>query len=131
MESTPEYRASVAVWQYCPPVLFAFGTFGNVMTVVILRRMRIKRSAMPVYLTALALSDTCLLYTGLLRRWVLHVFLLDFRTVHPAACKVMYKQGRIKGEGGGGVTGVPEPPLPSSPGSQKKQKKQNMSSFQP
>ena len=88
MESTAAYRASVAVWQYCPPVLFAFGTFGNVMTVVILRRMRIKRSAMPVYLTALAVCDTGLLYTGLLRRWVMYVFGVDFRTLHSSACKL-------------------------------------------
>ena len=88
MESTAEYRASVAVWQYCPPVLFAFGTFGNVMTVVILRRMNLKRSAMPVYLTALAVSDTCLLYAGLLRRWVMHVFDVDFRTLHSLTCKL-------------------------------------------
>ncbi|KAK7103629.1 cysteinyl leukotriene receptor 1-like [Littorina saxatilis] len=88
MEDTPEFKASVKVWQYCPPFLFVFGTFGNVMTVVILRRMNMKRSAMPVYLTALAVSDTCLLYTGLLRRWVMNVFDLDFRTLHSAVCKL-------------------------------------------
>ena len=88
MESTPEYRASLAVWRYCPPLLFVFGTFGNVMTMVILRRMPMKRSAMPVYLTALAVSDTCLLYTGLLRRWVQYVFHVDVRSLAPASCKI-------------------------------------------
>ena len=41
-----------------------FGTFGNVMTVIILRRLRSGWSAMNVYLTALALSDTGVLYNA-------------------------------------------------------------------
>ncbi|KAL8608676.1 hypothetical protein ACOMHN_002905 [Nucella lapillus] len=47
-----------------------------------------KRSAMPIYLTTLALSDTSLLYTGLLRYWLLNVFDLDIRASHTAVCKV-------------------------------------------
>ena len=90
MRSTPEHQASVAVWKYYPPVLFALGTFGNVMAMLVLRRLNMttRRSAMPVYLTALAMSDTCLLYTGLLRHWLLHVFQLDVRVLHPVVCKV-------------------------------------------
>ncbi|XP_076442749.1 cysteinyl leukotriene receptor 1-like [Babylonia areolata] len=88
MAPSREYKASVAVLQYCPPVLLLFGTFGNVTAIFILRRMKMKRSAMPVYLTALAVSDTSLLYTGLLRYWILNVFQLDVRTVHPAVCKM-------------------------------------------
>ena len=46
-----------------------FGTFGNVMTVIILRRLRSGWSAMNVYLIVLALSDTAMLYYGALPTW--------------------------------------------------------------
>ncbi|KAL8590317.1 hypothetical protein ACOMHN_006433 [Nucella lapillus] len=88
MESLAEYKASVAMWQYCAPVLFAFGTFGNTMTVVIIHRQKRKHSAMPMYLTALAVSDTCQLLTGLLRGWIMSVFQVDVRTLHSVTCKV-------------------------------------------
>nr|KAG5700733.1 hypothetical protein BaRGS_029098 [Batillaria attramentaria] len=47
-----------------------------------------KRSAMPVFLTALAVSDMSLLYTGLLRRWIMNMFDLDIRALNYVVCKV-------------------------------------------
>ena len=44
-------------------VILLLGTFGNVMTVIILRRLRSGWSPTNVYLTALTLSDTAMLYS--------------------------------------------------------------------
>ena len=56
--------------------ILLLGTFGNVMTVIILRRLRSGWSAMNVYLTALALSDTAMLYSVALPMWTRKV--LDY-----------------------------------------------------
>ena len=65
-----------------------FGTFGNVMTVTILRRLRSGWSAMNVYLTALALSDTAMLYSGALPTWSRKVLDYDVYASHVVVCKL-------------------------------------------
>ena len=69
-------------------VILLFGTFGNVMTVIILRRLRSGWSAMNVYLTALALSDTAMLYTGALPMWARKVLDYDVYASHVVVCKL-------------------------------------------
>ena len=70
-------------------VILLFGTFGNVMTVTILRRLRSGWSAMNVYLTALALSDTAMLYSGTLPMWARKMLDYDVYASHVAVCKVV------------------------------------------
>ena len=70
LDSLPLYQASQWIWKVSPPVTLTFGTFGNVMAIVILSRMRSDRSAMNLYLRALTASDLCVLYTGLVVIWV-------------------------------------------------------------
>ncbi|XP_046381323.1 sex peptide receptor-like [Haliotis rufescens] len=43
---------------------------------------------MPLYLTFLAVSDILVLYSGLLRQWIIYMFDVDVRDLHPALCKV-------------------------------------------
>ena len=69
-------------------VVLLFGTFGNVMTVLILRRLRSGWSAMNVYLTTLALSDTATLYSVALPIWVRKVLAYDAYASHVVACKL-------------------------------------------
>ena len=68
--------------------ILLFGTFGNVMTVIILRSLRSGWSAMNVYLTALALSDTAMLYTGALPMWSQKVLDYDVYASHVLVCKL-------------------------------------------
>ena len=68
--------------------ILLFGTFGNVMTVIILRRLRSGWSAMNVYLTALALSDTAMLYSGTLPMWARKVLQYDIYASHVVICKL-------------------------------------------
>ena len=69
-------------------LVLLFGTFGNVMTVIILRRLRSGWSAMNVYLTALALSDTAMLYSGTLPMWARKVLDYDVYASHVVVCKL-------------------------------------------
>ena len=68
-------------------IILLFGTFGNVMTVIILRRLRSGWSAMNVYLTALALSDTAM-YSGTLPMWARKVLDYDIYASHVVVCKL-------------------------------------------
>ena len=90
MELIDEYIVGKAIWQYCSPLLLALGTFGNLMCIIILQRLKINKSAMFVFLRALAVSDTSILYTGLLRQWLMNAFDLDFRTINDFTCKVRH-----------------------------------------
>jgi hypothetical protein len=55
-----------------------FGTFGNVMTVLVLSTMPGgSRSTVTVYFSALAVSDLVLLYTGLLRHWLIYMLNIE------------------------------------------------------
>ena len=69
-------------------LILLFGTFGNVMTVIILRRLRSGWSAMNVYLTALALSDTAMLYSVALPIWTRKVLVYDVYASHVIVCKL-------------------------------------------
>lgn len=68
--------------------LFLFGTVGNILILLIMRTHRLGRTSMHVYLRALAVSDLCVLYTGLLRWWVIWSFGVDLRNQHALLCKI-------------------------------------------
>ncbi|KAL8606302.1 hypothetical protein ACOMHN_024197 [Nucella lapillus] len=69
--------------------ILLFGTLGNVMTITILRHLRAGWSAMNVYLTALAVSDTVMLYSGALPMWTRKVMHFDLYANQVVVCKVL------------------------------------------
>ena len=71
-------------------VILLLGTFGNVMIVIILRRLQSGWSAMNVYLTALALSDTAMLYSVALPTWSRKVIAYDVYASHVVVCKLAF-----------------------------------------
>ena len=88
LDSLPLYQASQWIWKVSPPLTLALGTFGNVMAIMILSRMRSGWSAMNLYLRALAASDLCVLYTGLAVIWVDLVADSNVRATHGIVCKL-------------------------------------------
>ena len=88
LDSLPLYQASQWIWKVSPPITLTLGTFGNLMAIVILSRMRSGRSAMNLYLRALATSDLCVLYTGLAVNWVDLAVGFDVRATHGIVCKL-------------------------------------------
>ena len=67
-------------------VVVVFGLFGNVMTVLVVRRLR--WSALTAYFTALALSDLTLLCLTAFRTWLIQTFSYDYFTLNRVVCKL-------------------------------------------
>ena len=83
-----EYMHAVRIWKIIPPFLIILGTLGNFLTIIVLTRPKSRNSSTAIYLTALACSDLLVLYTGLLRQWIKHVFDMDVRELSETGCKL-------------------------------------------
>ncbi|KAL8576078.1 hypothetical protein ACOMHN_001428 [Nucella lapillus] len=69
---SPFVDINAMLWRVVSPLLLALGSFGNVMTVIVMRGMRASRSTacLALYFTALAVSDQCELVTSVMFFWV-------------------------------------------------------------
>ncbi|XP_050414911.1 FMRFamide receptor [Patella vulgata] len=76
------------LWDIVPPMLLLLGTVGNILTIVIFSRKAF-RSTISRYLTVLAVSDTVVLYSGLLRQWLYYLVEYDIRSYHLVTCKLL------------------------------------------
>ncbi|XP_025104591.1 probable G-protein coupled receptor 139 [Pomacea canaliculata] len=91
----------IPMWKFIPPVIIVLGTFGNVMTIVMMRRMSEGQSShtMSLYFTALAVSDLIILYSGLLRKWLYYLFNIFIPDMDISLCKLIpflvYSSGTI------------------------------------
>lgn len=83
-----EYVIGMKLWKYIPPFLLLFGTTGNILSIIVLRRKNLKRSVCTIYFVALAVSDLLVLYTGLLRQWMFMTFDIDIRHIGNTFCKI-------------------------------------------
>ncbi|KAL8603929.1 hypothetical protein ACOMHN_005149 [Nucella lapillus] len=89
-----QYDISQALWTAVPPVVLLLGTFGNVMTVLVMQALthrganQLGDPSMGVYFLCLAVSDQIVLTVGLGRKWVKTVFLYDVRLLHVVVCKL-------------------------------------------
>ncbi len=59
------------LWAYGSPVLIIIGTVGNLLSAVVMLRQNLRKCTTSLYLLVLAVVDTLVLYTGLLRHWIL------------------------------------------------------------
>ena len=83
------YRLHKKLSLYAPPVLLILGTLGNAFSVVVLTRKSMRRRSTYFYLTVLAVTDTVVLYVGLLRLWLGELTGEDVRNTTDWACKVI------------------------------------------
>ena len=81
------YRAALGLIYYVIPIIVILGTFGNVMTIVIMRKTATGDSVTNVFFTALAVTDLISLYGTAFPFWMNDTFHLNFSTVSSAACK--------------------------------------------
>ncbi|KAL4227922.1 hypothetical protein ACF0H5_013361 [Mactra antiquata] len=86
--SLSTYKAGVMIWKVVPPILILLGTVGNVLSILVLTRKSIRTSTTAVYLTVLACSDLSVLYSGLLRQWLIYQFEVDVRKISEFGCKL-------------------------------------------
>ncbi|KAL8562133.1 hypothetical protein ACOMHN_041968 [Nucella lapillus] len=71
-----------------PPIIFSLGTIGNVMTIIIMRRLMSKDSTINIYFTAIAGVDLLYLWTIVLHQTILYNLEYDFRIIHGVFCKM-------------------------------------------
>ena len=91
LRSDPLFEASVLIWRICPPFIFLFGAFGNLMTLLVMRRLRSTGSTMNVFFEALAVSDLIVLCLDTLPKWLSNVFgTTSIEDFHSVTCK-LYK----------------------------------------
>ncbi|KAL8589124.1 hypothetical protein ACOMHN_017287 [Nucella lapillus] len=83
-----EYQVALILWKVYTPCVLLLGSFGNVATFFVMRRIKDHNSSQHAILMALAVSDFSLLYSDALRVWVYYLFHVDVRQVHPALCKI-------------------------------------------
>ncbi|KAL8595422.1 hypothetical protein ACOMHN_024121 [Nucella lapillus] len=76
------------LWKICPPFILLFGLFGNVMIILIMRRMSSSESSISIYFTATAVMDILYLTTDLLSRWMWLAFSFNVLALHTAVCKI-------------------------------------------
>lgn len=81
--STPDH-----MWLYGAPILIIIGTIGNSLSAVVMMRKDLRKTTTSLFLTVLAFVDTAILYTGLLRQWLVMYKDYDIRTVAAATCKL-------------------------------------------
>src|SRR6218665_2364945 len=69
----PEDQLSRRLWIWITPLLLIIGTFGNVLSFFTLRSCTFRKCSIAFTLSALAVVDTSVLYTTLLRQWILYL----------------------------------------------------------
>lgn len=89
-EYFPEATAAQILWIVAPPILVIIGTFGNVLSFVVLNRRHRIRTSTSTYLSALSICDLFVLYIGLLRQWIRKAFDFDIRASNDNVCKVHF-----------------------------------------
>ncbi|XP_045160175.2 cysteinyl leukotriene receptor 1-like [Mercenaria mercenaria] len=75
------------LWKVISPIIMVWGTVGNILIFIVLLRQKNKISSTALYLMALAVSDTIVLYTGPLRQWMKQTWNYDIRWQTDAGCK--------------------------------------------
>ncbi|XP_052261540.1 galanin receptor 2a-like [Dreissena polymorpha] len=81
-------NTSVLLWKVIPPILILIGTIGNAMTIFVLLRQK-KMTSTAVFLFALALSDTFILFCGPMPDWLFYTWGIDIESLSNPACKAI------------------------------------------
>ncbi|KAL8580335.1 hypothetical protein ACOMHN_039546 [Nucella lapillus] len=70
-----------------PPVIFLLGNFGNVMTIIIMRRMSMEGATNNIYFSAVAVTDLVCLTQATAPFWLSHLLGYDVTATHNLLCK--------------------------------------------
>jgi hypothetical protein len=81
-----EWRLQLLLWEYVSPVLLISGTIFNALTIIVLLQRKFGKTSTRILLVVLALADSAILYTGLLRRYVYVMFGFNLRTSNAVIC---------------------------------------------
>nr|KAG5714371.1 hypothetical protein BaRGS_018588 [Batillaria attramentaria] len=87
--TSPWRQKEIMAMRVAAPIILTFGTVGNTMAILVLRRMSSKTSTFTLFFTALAVSDLCLLYVGLVPTWLEFQFGVVVQTYSDTTCKLI------------------------------------------
>ncbi|XP_052076957.1 C-C chemokine receptor type 3-like [Mytilus californianus] len=76
------------IWRIISPIIFIVGVFGNIGIIIVLCRLKKWKEITYNFLFILSVSDTTVLITGLMRRWILATFDFDIRIISDFSCKL-------------------------------------------
>ena len=76
------------IWIYAPPFLLILGTVGNILSGRVMLGKHLRKHTTSVYLIALAVVDTCILYSDLPWKWINAVFKIKVFILTQAYCKI-------------------------------------------
>ncbi|KAL8604340.1 hypothetical protein ACOMHN_028103 [Nucella lapillus] len=82
------YTVSVYIWYLVSPAILLLGNFGNVMTIIIMQRMKSEESVINLYFMAFAVVDLVSLDIILFGEWVGMAFGYFIENQHPILCKI-------------------------------------------
>lgn len=90
LQSMPLYQAVNVMAIIMLPSILLFGTFGNVMIIIIMNRLRSSdcSSSVFVYFTALAVSDLVFIHTEVVRNLLILFLGIDYFAKWRAVCKL-------------------------------------------
>ncbi|XP_076434614.1 FMRFamide peptide receptor frpr-18-like [Babylonia areolata] len=86
--SHPLYKTSRYVWTFGAPLVLLLGNFGNVMTIIIMKRHKSDEAVINIYFTALAFLDLVILDVFLLDEWAGITFGFYIKHQNNAVCKI-------------------------------------------
>ena len=88
LDSFIHYRVAIWLISYVTPIIVILGTFGNVMTIVIMRRTATGDSVTNIFFTALAVTDLISLYGTAFTFWTRYTFDFNLAALSSASCKL-------------------------------------------
>ena len=79
------YRIEIVIF----PILILVGSICNVTTFIVMRRRRMRVSSTCIYMAALAVTDTLVLWTGCLNQWLFLIHLPTLVVTSNFTCKLL------------------------------------------
>lgn len=77
------------LWAVISPILMLIGLVGNTISFLVLFKLfRSKKTTFHLFLSVLSLNDLVVLFSGLLRYWIIYTFDFDVRDQSNASCKI-------------------------------------------
>lgn len=76
------------LWIYFSPIIFILGLGGNILTLAVMCRKRMRGTTTSVYMPVMAVFDTLALSFGIIPEWFKACGFIVFREIHPAICKL-------------------------------------------
>lgn len=83
----PYFKLGLLLNKYILPVIIIFGTIGNLASIAVLTRPKMRSNATYFYLTSLAVADTLVLYVSGLKSWIRILTNIELLHTSNLSCK--------------------------------------------